>query len=474
MMSQLSVSSTPSWPTGRLGFMRRITRQKPVRPNCWPLGRGDGRWRGGGDGEARETDDDGIRSGMAGPNRPAGGRRGDFQHERCGPIGGVSRQERCQQGSRWPRARGAAENGRPRRARGPSPARSGSSWHSAPAALGCSTGTFPRESSSSASPKRSRDWSRGPGAPLPVLPAYLTAAVADGTRTTHPDDASVWQDAAESVIDGRSDEFTTVYRRRWGGGLSGGGSKPGVAPPAAVRTAALPASSAPLRTSQVGCARVGAEAVESAIFQTARLTAIGEVASALSHELNQPLTVAMSEIQAATRTVRTIAPSQTCAAQVARRCARLRGTRRGDRAPVPAFDQHADDDARTIRRRGVGTTDRGGARPGRKPRGHRRRVDRGEGACEIDADRVQVEQVLLNLVRNGIEAAGAATGGPRTVTVAVRRRGAGVKVDVSDTGPGFQTAPGTRSSLRSSRPSPTAPASGCRSAARSWRPTAAV
>ena len=61
------------------------------------------------------------------------------------------------------------------------------------------------------------------------------------------------------------------------------------------------------------------------------------------------------------------------------------------------------------------------------------------GACEIDADRIQVEQVLLNLVRNGVDAAGSTSVGPRAVTVTIRRRDHGVKVDISDSGPGIPT-----------------------------------
>jgi signal transduction histidine kinase len=287
---------------------------------------------------------------------------------------------------------------------------------------------------------------RGPGAPLPVLPAYLTAAVADWTRTTHPDDASVWQDAAESVIDGRSDEFTTVYRRRWGGGSEwrwiearGRATSRGPDGRATRIVGTFENVTSGLREESER------RRVESAIFQTARLTAIGEVASALSHELNQPLTVAMSQIQAATRTVRTIAPNETAllkslddaldfverGAEIVRRYRRLTSMRTTMRE---RFDVVAS--ARQIVAVLAPGANRAGIGVG---------LTAAEGACEIDADRVQVEQVLLNLVRNGIEAAGAATGGPRTVTVAVRRRGAGVRVDVSDTGPGVPD--GSRNSL---------------------------
>jgi PAS domain S-box-containing protein len=54
----------------------------------------------------------------------------------------------------------------------------------------------------------------------------------------------------------------------------------------------------------------------------------------------------------------------------------------------------------------------------------------------IDVDRVQIEQVLLNLLRNAIEAIG--DGEPRTVTLEARRKaGPAVEFIVSDTGPGL-------------------------------------
>jgi C4-dicarboxylate-specific signal transduction histidine kinase len=53
----------------------------------------------------------------------------------------------------------------------------------------------------------------------------------------------------------------------------------------------------------------------------------------------------------------------------------------------------------------------------------------------IVADRVQVEQVLVNLIRNGIEAAESAIK-EKQVWVRLRLSGAGVQIVVEDSGPG--------------------------------------
>lgn len=279
------------------------------------------------------------------------------------------------------------------------------------------------------------------GAPFPVLPAYLTTSASDWSRTAHPDDASVWRDTVDSVIEGRSDEFTTVYRRRWGDGLEWRWVE--------ARGRATSRDPDGRATRIVGTfenvtsgLREESERrrLENSIIQAARLTTIAEVASALSHELNQPLTVAMSQIQAASRTVRTIAPNESDllkslddaldfverGAEIVRRYRRLTSMRTTARE---RFDIVAS--ARQI----VGVV---------APDAHRAGIGVAlaapESACEVEADRIQVEQVLLNLVRNGVDAAGSTSLGPRTVTVKIRRRDHGVKVDISDTGPGIPEA----------------------------------
>jgi len=56
----------------------------------------------------------------------------------------------------------------------------------------------------------------------------------------------------------------------------------------------------------------------------------------------------------------------------------------------------------------------------------------------VAADRVQVQQVLLNLMRNGIEAMDGLSGRPKLLSVSSRRAGAEVVVEVSDEGVGVQ------------------------------------
>ena len=73
-------------------------------------------------------------------------------------------------------------------------------------------------------------------------------------------------------------------------------------------------------------------------------------------------------------------------------------------------------------------------------------VELDPGLPPVLGDRVQLQQVLLNLMVNAFEAMVDVTGGPRTVTVRTRTlEGHQVQVDVADTGPGI--APDTLGSM---------------------------
>ena len=92
----------------------------------------------------------------------------------------------------------------------------------------------------------------------------------------------------------------------------------------------------------------------------------------------------------------------------------------------------------------------------------------------VEVDRVQVAQVVLNLIRNAVDAMFGQPTGARDLAIATERgerRGRGARARQRHR-PAARR-PATRSSSRSSRPSATASGSACRSAARSSKPTAA-
>ena len=178
--------------------------------------------------------------------------------------------------------------------------------------------------------------------------------------------------------------------------------------------------------------------LQSELVHVSRLTAMGEMASALAHELNQPLSAIANY---------------------------LRGSRRlldkGDPSDVPrlseALDKAADQALRAgevIHRLrdfiGRGEVERqvhsaskliqeasALALVGVKEQGIRVTMQLDPSADLVVADRVQVQQVVINLLRNAIDAMRAGKGGELSVRTA-RHAGGFTVVSVSDTGTGIE------------------------------------
>ena len=176
--------------------------------------------------------------------------------------------------------------------------------------------------------------------------------------------------------------------------------------------------------------------LQTELVHVSRLTALGEMASALAHELNQPLSAIATYLQGSGDLL--------------------------DRDPVPADKlrgamQKASDQAlragEIIRRLrdfvARGETERHAeslhklieeasalALVGAKEHGVSVRYDMDPKVDLVLADRVQVQQVVLNLIRNGIDAM---EGSPvRRLTILVKPAAPGMaEIAVADTGPGI-------------------------------------
>ena len=60
-----------------------------------------------------------------------------------------------------------------------------------------------------------------------------------------------------------------------------------------------------------------------------------------------------------------------------------------------------------------------------------------EGLFPVHGDRVQLQQVVLNLMLNALEAMGSVEAGPRELLISTRQNHTGVLVAVHDSGPGI-------------------------------------
>jgi PAS domain S-box-containing protein len=180
-------------------------------------------------------------------------------------------------------------------------------------------------------------------------------------------------------------------------------------------------------------ARERMDRLNAEIAHIGRLTEMGEMVSAFAHELRQPLTAANNYLGAAKRKLdgdgnaaREMidkADAQFArATQIIQRIRSFAGKTASEKAPenVAAMIAEAVELAKLDpRHRGVSV-----------------RLDVEDGVPEVLVDKVQIQQVLLNLLRNAFEAMERSSRHPVDIRARNAADGA-VEISVSDTGPGL-------------------------------------
>ncbi|MGH7789775.1 MAG: ATP-binding protein [Candidatus Binatia bacterium] len=168
-----------------------------------------------------------------------------------------------------------------------------------------------------------------------------------------------------------------------------------------------------------------------------RLHTIGEMAAALAHEINQPLCAVTNYAQGGAQRLRAgavDAPTllhafEQIASEGLRATQILRSIRtlvRRQSAEESAVDVNAlaSDAVRILE-------------PQARLHGVIVRLEGGAGLPLVQANPTQIEQVMINLMLNGVQAIAGAAGQRREVVVATGRSGDHVEVTVSDTGAGI-------------------------------------
>ncbi|TDU26493.1 two-component system sensor kinase FixL [Panacagrimonas perspica] len=177
----------------------------------------------------------------------------------------------------------------------------------------------------------------------------------------------------------------------------------------------------------------------SDLARVARITSMGEMASGLAHELNQPLAAIVNYASAALRVMRTspekmasaidsleaITEEGQRAGQIIRNVRDLVSRTEPTKAPV---------DVNEIVRMMVLL-----AKPEAARHGVAIRMQLGAGTGVVHASKIELEQVVFNLLRNAVEAMGYPESiGQPAVIISTRRTPVGsVEVEVEDCGPGI-------------------------------------
>jgi PAS domain S-box-containing protein len=174
------------------------------------------------------------------------------------------------------------------------------------------------------------------------------------------------------------------------------------------------------------------------LAHVSRVSTLGELAGSLAHELNQPLTAIVSNAQAAQRymekkngdstEVRDILKD---VVQEGRRAGeiitRMRAMLKNDQSRMTP--QSIQDLVKEVL---------GLLHSGLVIRQAQVITRAGAGLPMVNGDRVQLQQVLINLIMNGCDAMSELPAGQRCVTIeTTRSEGRGVEILVSDSGPGF-------------------------------------
>jgi len=176
--------------------------------------------------------------------------------------------------------------------------------------------------------------------------------------------------------------------------------------------------------------------LQAELLHMSRLTALGEMASSLAHELNQPLSAAANYLNGAQRLLAGLEGERIDTVREALRKAAEQSVRAGEIIHRLRDFVSRGRSARQVESVGKLIEEAGAlALLGTKDKGIRVRQLLDPAADAVVVDRVQVQQVMLNLLRNAVEAMEHSE--QRELTVSTKRSDDKTIVVVSDTGSGI-------------------------------------
>jgi two-component system, LuxR family, sensor kinase FixL len=175
--------------------------------------------------------------------------------------------------------------------------------------------------------------------------------------------------------------------------------------------------------------------LQSELLHISRLSAMGQMVSALAHELNQPLAAIMNYVRAARRLIedgaginpKALEAMDKAVAQTARAGQIIRRLR--EFVEKGRSNQSRDKLNRVVEEASAL------ALIGARESGVKVIFSLSPSLPDVQVDRIQIQQVILNLIRNSIEAM--AESEWRELSIRTRVRGAEAEVEIADTGSGL-------------------------------------
>jgi two-component system sensor kinase FixL len=262
-----------------------------------------------------------------------------------------------------------------------------------------------------------------------------TTSIAWWGERIHPDERDSAVASLEAVIFGTQSHWSASYRFRKANGDYADVYDQGFIirdeTGKALRCVGAMADVTELRRSEASMRRMQAE-----LIHVSRVSAMGTMASALAHELNQPLTAVSSYLRGSRRLLEKVdhsAVDQVTAALEAAEAGALRAGQmvrrlrelvsRGNVSTRPEELSKLVHDANLI-----GFVDE-------HVLGASHRLELDPAARWVDVDRIQIQQVLINLIRNALQAMEDRP--VREVLISTRASGTTAEVSVADTGSGI-------------------------------------
>jgi C4-dicarboxylate-specific signal transduction histidine kinase len=177
--------------------------------------------------------------------------------------------------------------------------------------------------------------------------------------------------------------------------------------------------------------------LESNFAHVNRVSMMGELAASLSHEIMQPIASARNNARAALNFIdkqppdmREVREALACVVGDTDRAGDIISRIRDHMKKAPPrrerFDLNAAINEVTVL-----------ARSAIFKNGVSFKIELADGMYPIDGDRVQLQQVALNLILNAVEAMGSVEAGPREMLISTKQDHTGVLVAVHDSGPGI-------------------------------------